>query len=254
MKKICGLIVAALLFCFFTGQAMADNFAQGDLIRVLYNTNYSYGLPTGGTYEYATDLGSLTSLINTKNNTVGDNFTAYAGSGFGNIQAAYYVFGTDYTPYIAAPPSSGVPNATGSIGSLIGAFTNQQNLYQGSLMSGSTITARVLQSNGNNYTAQMNFGGPVWGTYGQYLDTVGAAEARLTPLATGGYVDMSLYSFDIFNGGLGMLVTNADGTTFDIRTLANGYTEINPATVPIPPSMLLLGTGLLGLIGFRRKG
>ena len=51
-----------------------------------------------------------------------------------------------------------------------------------------------------------------------------------------------------------MLVTNADGTTFDIRTLANGYTEINPATVPIPPSMLLLGTGLLGLIGFRRKG
>ena len=137
---------------------------------------------------------------------------------------------------------------------MIGAFTNQQNLYQGSLMSGSTITARVLQSNGNNYTAQMNFGGPVWGTYGQYLDTVGAAEARLTPLATGGYVDMSLYSFDIFNGGLGMLVTNADGTTFDIRTLANGYTEINPATVPIPPSMLLLGTGLLGLIGFRRKG
>ena len=62
MKKICGLIVAALLFCFFTGQAMADNLAQGDLIRVLYNTNYSYGLPNRRNLQYATDLGSLTSL------------------------------------------------------------------------------------------------------------------------------------------------------------------------------------------------
>ena len=106
MKKICGLIVAALLFCFFTGQAMADNFAQGDLIRALYNTNYSYGLPTGGTYEYATDLGSLTSLHKHQEQYSRRQLHCLCRIGLRKHTGDLYVFGTDYTPYIAAPPST----------------------------------------------------------------------------------------------------------------------------------------------------
>ena len=118
-------------------------------------------------------------------------------------------------------------------------------------MSGSTITARVLQSNGNNYTAQMNFGGPVWGTYGQYLNTVGAARPASRPslraaTSTSASIRLTFSTVAWYAG------QNADGTTFDIRTLANGYTEINPATYPSPrihPSR----HGPSPPIGFRRK-
>jgi hypothetical protein len=44
----------------------------------------------------------------------------------------------------------------------------------------------------------------------------------------------------------------SDGTTIDL----NGYnfaTVINPSAVPIPGSVLLLGSALLGLFGIRRK-
>jgi len=41
-----------------------------------------------------------------------------------------------------------------------------------------------------------------------------------------------------------------------IRTMADGSTIINPeaaAPVPIPAAAYLLGSGLLGLVGIRRK-
>jgi hypothetical protein len=38
-----------------------------------------------------------------------------------------------------------------------------------------------------------------------------------------------------------------------IRTLADGTSTINPSAVPVPAAVYLLGSGLLGLVGLRRR-
>jgi hypothetical protein len=254
MKKLLGLIVAAMLLCGFAGQAGATNFAKGDLIRVIYGG--------GNTVEYATDLGSLTSLENKANTqTAGDTFTAYAGTGFGTMNVAYYVWNA--TSYIGSPVSSTTPPGTTQAtwgASVYGNMSALSTEYKNSFISGSTITASVSNVSGvgdyaSSYVALMNVGGSQPGTYGAYL-TSGTGETSLATLASGGSVDVNLYAFASTTQGAGTLLTNTDGTIFDIRTLANGSTQIieTAAPVPIPPSMLLLGTGLLGLIGLRRKG
>ena len=56
MKKLLLLLAACLVVLGVAGKAKAE-FAAGDLIRVVYQTSAS-----GGTYEAATDLGSVALL------------------------------------------------------------------------------------------------------------------------------------------------------------------------------------------------
>ena len=39
----------------------------------------------------------------------------------------------------------------------------------------------------------------------------------------------------------------------DIRTFADGHTEIIPMATPLPAAFWLLGSGLMGLVGIRRR-
>jgi hypothetical protein len=74
----------------------------------------------------------------------------------------------------------------------------------------------------------------------------------LNALGSGGFVDQKLYFFN-FTSPANPATAGTQVAT--IRTMADGSTIINPASpvVPIPPSVLLLGSGLLGLIGLRRR-
>ena len=75
-------------------------------------------------------------------------------------------------------------------------------------------------------------------------------EMNLAALSTVGFVDQTLYFFDSPQSALFGVAT------VTLRTMADGSTIINPGSasaVPIPPSVLLLGSGLLGMIGIRRK-
>jgi WD40 repeat protein len=68
--------------------------------------------------------------------------------------------------------------------------------------------------------------------------------------STGGSGSNQLYSFDLFTGSynlIGSFPSNI-GTGIGISGLAE-----TPSGVPEPSTMLFLGSGLLGLIGFRRK-
>jgi hypothetical protein len=261
MKKIIGVMAAGALLLGFAGQSMAS-FTNGDLIRVVYSP--------GSTYEYATDLGSLTSLENNASNSTtpitGSAFTGYAGTSYANLNVTYYVEGGATSADIAAPTSQAAPQQQSATSSLIGKMNNMATLYNTAadrIQSAPSYTAQVSQTNAHAYVQSMNGATAYVGTYGNFVPATTDVEGSLAPLAAGGSVAMYLYNFTSTDGWVsggptlaGSLVTNTDGTAFEILTVANG-TEIveGPAgsPVPVPPSMLLLGSGLLGLIGLRRK-
>jgi alkaline phosphatase len=98
-----------------------------------------------------------------------------------------------------------------------------------------------------SYYNKLNKAGNTIGGISSFLALPRNAEADLSALATVGYVDQTLFFYaNADSAAAGMKMAT-------IRTYADGHTELNPNAVPVPASVLLLGSGLLGLIGIRRK-
>jgi len=258
MKKMLLLILAAFLLCGFAGHAMATGFADGDLIRVVYQTAYSGNVPTGGTYEYVSDLGAINSLVGLTSLT--QEGSVIASTSYTGLQVAYFAADLNsgnynYNMYIGST-SATQPTFAGNWGELDGVMQalvgNNFQANHGAVNDFSELESALV-----SYWNIMDAGGAQYGTFSQNISPSGIGEAKLAPLATGGSVVMSLYAYGYSGNGLVGPVIMNDGKTMEIETLVvggNPVTEIGPmAAAPIPPSMLLLGTGFLGLIGFRRK-
>src|SRR5208283_722283 len=91
MKKIMMFLAATMLLFGVSGQAMA-NFAQGDLIQVVYQTN--------GSYEVATDLGAFAPTSAYSGPTISYSSSpfpvagapgVFSGAGWSNLQISYFV-------------------------------------------------------------------------------------------------------------------------------------------------------------------
>jgi len=231
-------MVALFLFS-LSGQAMAY-FENGHLIRVIYDR--------GGTKEIVTDLGAgwdLTSptTVHQLFNTNTFSLTDLGISSWNNVYVAYFAFnvlnpieGTQNRAWTSGP-EAGQAN-------LARQWTNFSNGALG--ISGSNYQSGVAQ-NINNQAAGNSYASK-YGTIGRFagfLPAPGTGDQNLSDLATVGYVDQWIYYYASPNSA-------ASGTKlFKIRTKENGTTDINP--VPIPPTVYLLGSGLLGLIGIRRR-
>jgi hypothetical protein len=127
------------------------------------------------------------------------------------------------------------PNAlvvTGTVGS-----------YTGILYTASLSDCTVTKVSGTANTFKLQTLGATVGTYiaPQLLAALGLSGVVVDPLTPG---DVTI----TFNGVKDTSVTNGIGWV----SLSGGHVEA-PTTVPIPPSVLLLAPGLLGLIGIRKR-
>ncbi len=250
MKKLLGVLLAAVLLFGLTGQVHAY-YSGYDLIRVVYDTAYNaYNKPTGGTYETATSLGSFQSnpsFSGVSGMAVGggtDAFTTLSGTNFSTLRVGYFMY-TGSTTVKNVWVSDDSAQARSTYRQYSGFYNNAQaieTVYR--TAPGDANTVQTLQSEPDSFWNRFEKASP--SSFKSYLTTATSYGTQsLADLATNGYVDTYLYYFatgDAVADGVQVAV---------IRTMADGSTIINP--VPVPPALWLMGTGLIGLIGLRKR-
>lgn len=238
MKKLVTIIAAAMLTLGAAANAMAY-FDDMSLVRVVYDSSNPAGV------EVAQDLGNINTLL-AGGGTISTGSTIL--SDFGSVTAdklrvAYYAYDSSTSSVWLTAGATAPNNYYGAYDSVSnGGFMSGLGVYQFS----GTDKAVVSMSDAFSYYTLFNQSGNLTGTFvGSFATDIG--EASLVDMATG--TDQKLYFFaDANNAGTGVMAmnitTNADGST----TLT---AEATPT--PIPPSFLLMGSGLLGMVGIRRK-
>jgi hypothetical protein len=262
-KKLVALLAAALMTVSFAGNAMAA-FVQGDLIRVVYDTV--------GSREYATDLGSwatLTANATTGNVTVGGGADAFTLANTGaaslsNLMVGYFL--VDNAVLNRAAVSGGTTAPTTGATLFSGYLANAGNLFanyqtNGQAVSGTTNSVYLLDKAAvgtKTYFMNMDGSGASPGKFGGWINSANpSGTLNLAALSTVGYVDQTIYQWTGANLG-GNRATLAGTSAFTVRSMADGSTIINPGAVvppavPVPPAFFLMGSGLLGMFGIRRK-
>jgi len=246
MKKKLFLIAATFMLMFsFAGQAMAS-FANGDLIQVVFTTD-------GSGAEVATDLGSFTAITSGSvtdksfSNTI--NMANFSGYSTTDLSVAYFVYnGASGNLGLWVTSSDGGLTTNGGGNKMTAQSLGGSLLTYYKSISSTATTVVGSASNGNSYNNSADQASNT-GNFGGVIDnTNGSMDATLS--ATG-YVDQYLYYF-----AMSTLNGSVNGVEVaDIRTYADGHTEIIPlVSTPLPAAVWLLGSGLIGLVGIRRRG
>ena len=224
MKKIVGILIALCMVFAVSGSAMAA-FEYGA------NSSLALSITDKATEEFGFDLGILDVDFSLSDQNVvladvgeldfvGDYVGIYSGTSNYKVTVG---LGTDVDP-----------------GFNVGPVQNYINTYWDIAQFGysNTSPAYIAPSDPKSYTTKLS-GGSYAGLYSW------TAKKEVVLDWTEGYTDVYMYSYDLMAG-------TYDTDSF-IRIYENGSAVLNPNAVPVPAAVWMLGSGLLGLVGIRRK-
>lgn len=263
MKKqnMIKLAAAAALTLGLSGNALAaiDN---GDLIRVVYDTV--------GSVEYATDLGNFQDIktrtaAGEKNIVVGAGVDAIQTSIFGSstqmsdLRVAYFTYDANNGKWVGlASGLDSISNVArkystfeGAAWAISGTNTTPTNgVYDAAMVTDNSAKLANKSAANTFYTKFSVSLGPNYA--GMVSNSNVNGIASLAALATGGAVEQNFFTWT----GTNTNAASAGTLAFTLTTLADGSTVINKMDapqVPVPAAAWLLGSGLMGLVGLRRR-
>jgi hypothetical protein len=259
MKRKLNLLFAVILVFAVAGQAAAF-FEKGNLVQVVYKDS---------------DKETLTDLLNTTTfnwNTPGTTILTAAGTfpgftaPFSALSGSFFATKTGGgigEAWFATTQTTAPGVSSSSLGAFIGGATKIQGAADDQGLrtitwnysdlvddDGNPSTPPVPAINASAYDRVFNSNSNAPGLFAGYTANPGISEVSLAGLATEDYVSMYLYKYN-----LSLLVESPLGTPYmgELRLFADGHTEINVNAVPIPAAAWLLATGLVGLVGIRRR-
>jgi len=237
VNKIFGFIVIVL----FSFALFIPNNTEADMIYDNYigSDDRSYGDVIGNPNSFGIDWLDVSITGNQMNVMIETGYPGFDTLGAGTEYGDFFVSTNGWNPYGTAPYMAD-NNANGEIWE-----------YAFDVQTGGLYDITMAQSNILFAEDTMPSTGYVFRT-GQEtaIDTTGLT--AYTTTSSGGTYDGSYYSFLIDIGGLNWDLADL-GFHWASATCANDVIEGSAAPVPEPATMLLLGTGLIGLAGFSRK-
>ncbi len=233
-KKKITMLIAAAMMTLSASSAFAA-FADLELIRVYYDRNGS---------EIATDLGKVKDIIAAPSTTIGGSFGSLT-TGFVSYFALDRTTNQVWASGSTTAPSAILGGSTGLTGMKNGT-TPMYTLYN--TQGGTNYTG--LASHLSSYRSKLSPQGQQ-GALGNAITVATRVntEASLTSVLAGGSVTQALY---FWNNGLTTVAADKIGKNVaTITTNADGSTTVT--TTPIPAAFYLMGSGLMGLVGLRRR-
>ncbi|MBU1172199.1 MAG: hypothetical protein KKD44_21800 [Proteobacteria bacterium] len=253
MKKFLLGLTVLLTVVAASSQAFAY-FEAGQLILSVYNeTDMDLGVDLGNAMALSqtTDTNVVLATAGTISlDKFGDNVDSWSdlsAGAYGGIQNLYQIY-EGMTDTVAPPvPVSQISNFMNGVLMTSSEYGRRNNGEQYAVMN---------SSNSNSYDIRLNSNSNAPGTFGGInIDgSTNKSEANLGLLDTVGYVDLYLYAFDAMADMAGL--SGGAEPNAVIRIMADGSVVLNATDapeVPIPGSLILLSSGLLGMIGIRRK-
>jgi hypothetical protein len=258
MKKIA--LVLTCLLIFGAGQALAS-FDGSNLYMSVYNNTTTtgdteFGFDTGLNLDEFDWTQPFTYTVQT---SLSDDM--FAGS-FANLRVGFFTYdrlsatsGFGYS-YAASTDANNAVN--GTIYNSFRAETERvRNAYNAADTDNNGTAFMASNLTGDTYDMRMNGGGTSPGQYVGFNPTPDDGEASLVGLANGDSITMYLFGYRR-TGALpstgtymvnGVLANTAYLATIEL----NSDGTLTVSNVPVPGAVWLLGSGLLGLVGLRRK-
>jgi hypothetical protein len=277
MKKLFAILAAAMLVVGAAGSAMA--YSSGDLVQYIYEGTTDAGI------EFNTGLGNIDGTTLLDENSVvtagqpaadlsdfgsswDDMYAGFVSNWGGTTQIGALPFMTATTQTVAFATTTDTLPAINT--AAFSTFNGNAGTLNGTIPVGANNKAQVV-----SYWESIEFQsglGNVQGNYAGFNNIdPSTGFVSLDPLSggIGSFVDMYLYLYNEYSDYTGAATSgfvgndgNATDTYAAILRIglqddgsgnAQFYTEINPAPVPVPAAVWLLGSGLIGLIGIRRR-